>query len=326
MSISFIEPKAFMMRRFYILLLLICFLITPIALAQAPGFVATGGGTLRLRAVAGTGGRVLANLPNGTPLSVYGRNGNSSWLKVVTAQNAGGWVSARYVTCNCNVAALPVDPPLPVAIGAPAVPAVPAAAVSYADTLIAQGYPAGQHRDNPGAMLQVYYRGQALGNRSTNFSKIGDSMTASEMFMRPFSHSYNLGQHTHLQPVLNYFKRGTDSFDFVPIGAQWGWRSDAPLNPAFAHPGYCRPGEMPIACEYRVMRPSVALIMIGSNDLEYNFNLDYYAQTMETITQFSLDSGVIPILSTLPRRAGYEFQVFACNDVIRGIAAKYGVP
>ena len=317
------------MRRL-LLWVILCLVFIPTTMAQAPaaGFVNTGGSTLRLRAAPGTNGRILANLPDGTPLSVYGRNSANSWLKVVTAQNAGGWVALAYVSCDCNIFALPVDPALPVPIGAPpAAPAAPAPAnAGIADSLIALGYPAGQHIDNPGAMLQVYYRGQALGNVSSNFSKVGDSMTASEMFMRPFSHSYNLAQWDYLQYALNYFKRGADSFDFISIGAQDGWRSDAPLNPAFAHPGYCLQGEMPLACEYRVMKPSVALIMLGSNDLEYNFNLDYYAQTMETITVLTMEAGVIPVLTTLPRRAGYEFQVFACNDVIRGIAAKYGTP
>jgi hypothetical protein len=57
-----------------------------------------------------------------------------------------------------------------------------------------------------------------------------------------------------------------------------------------------------LACEYRLLRPTVALVMYGTNDLE-SFGADAYELNLTAIVERSLDAGVVPILSTIPPRA-----------------------
>jgi lysophospholipase L1-like esterase len=60
--------------------------------------------------------------------------------------------------------------------------------------------------------------------------------------------------------------RGGNPFSSNSIAAGNGWSTASVLNPPQADPNVCRAGETPLQCEYRVSRPSVALIMLGTND------------------------------------------------------------
>jgi lysophospholipase L1-like esterase len=91
----------------------------------------------------------------------------------------------------------------------------------------------------------------------------------------------------------------------------------------------CREDETPLACEYRASRPSVALIMIGTNDILYQVDSASYRANLEDIVQISIDMGVIPVLSTIPDNlTGPEgsARVLEFNDMIRSVAGEYGVP
>ncbi|MBC8100834.1 MAG: SGNH/GDSL hydrolase family protein, partial [Armatimonadetes bacterium] len=140
---------------------------------------------------------------------------------------------------------------------------------------------------------------------------------------------YNLGDYAGLQAVITHYSgtlaRDQNSFANTSLAAGPGWTTATALDPAYANPSVCAPGETPLACEYRLTLPAVALIMLGSNDVQY-FGADTYAANLDRITQMTVDAGVIPILSTLPPRIGYEGQVDAFNTVVRETAARYGVP
>jgi hypothetical protein len=92
-------------------------------------------------------------------------------------------------------------------------------------------------------------------------------------------------------------------------------------------PGMCSANERPIECEYRLVKPSVALIMIGTNDVRYTSAAEYQAQ-MRLIIQISLDRGVIPVLSTIPplHRDWAVSRVEVLNGIIVGLAREYDIP
>jgi hypothetical protein len=51
---------------------------------------------------------------------------------------------------------------------------------------------------------EIFAVGQSMGNRANIFSKVGDSITASDVFLEPFSEgNYNLRDHAYLQPVID---------------------------------------------------------------------------------------------------------------------------
>ena len=106
--------------------------------------------------------------------------------------------------------------------------------------------------------------------------------------------SYNLQGYAGLQPALNFYStdnaRDGNSFANVPIAADNGWTSTDILSPSRAQPGMCQPGESPLVCEYRVVKPAVALILIGTNDIA-NLDLGTYQGNLQTIVQTSIDMG-----------------------------------
>jgi lysophospholipase L1-like esterase len=178
--------------------------------------------------------------------------------------------------------------------------------------------------------VAIFRRGQAMGNRRDVFSKVGDSITVAPDMYDPIGRgAYVLGDYPYLQEVVNFylqtFARDQNSFANTSLAAGSGWTTATVLDPNAANTAVCAPGERPLDCEYRLTKPAVALIMLGSNDVHY-FDGGTYQYNLEVITQTTLDQGIIPVLSTIPTRIGYEEKVIQFNDIIRTTAGAYGVP
>jgi hypothetical protein len=196
----------------------------------------------------------------------------------------------------------------------------------------AQGYAGYVSGISPHAR-QIFQQGQRLGNRPNVFSKVGDSITASPLFLSPIGvDQYNLRSYTELQGVIDFYTasnaRGNDnSFYNTSLAAKVSWRAQSVLSPDQADSIFCNAGETPLACEYRLVRPSVALIMLGTNDvpLTADVTFEFY---MRQVVQVSLDSGVIPVLSTIPPlfRPGLEGRAEQLNAIIVRLAREYDIP
>jgi LysM repeat protein len=166
---------------------------------------------------------------------------------------------------------------------------------------------------------QIFARGQQLGNDPRRFSKIGDSIVEHPHYMVKFdTPDYNLGQYAYLQDVLNYYRGsyGRDSLSVRRGLHSWSWN-----NPAWADKDQCLPDEGPIACEYRVHKPSISLIVLGSNDVGVP---DYFRKSMEQLVQFTVDQGVIPVIVTKADR--HEGPDNINNIILKETAAKFNVP
>jgi hypothetical protein len=127
---------------------------------------------------------------------------------------------------------------------------------------------------------------------------------------------YNLGEFLYLQPVINQFG---GSFVWESITARGGNAAWMALDPLWADPNLCEPGETPIACEYRLNNPSVALVSFGTNE---GVLFDAFRDGLRDIVQYSINQGVIPVLVT---KANWNTGD-ANNQIIRQVAAEYGVP
>jgi hypothetical protein len=181
--------------------------------------------------------------------------------------------------------------------------------------------------------LEIFQRGQALGNRADIFSKVGDSITVSSVFFNPIGLGvYELHDHAALQGVIDYYYSGiargtTNSFSTVPIAAKVGWRARAVLSPSASDSALCEPDETPLACEYRIVQPAVALIMLGTNDVPYTPEVEFEAD-LRRILDFTIDWGVLPVLSTIPPlyRQGLEGRAEALNTIIVRLAREYEIP
>jgi hypothetical protein len=261
---------------------------------------------LRLHDLPATWATTTGALEPGAAVQVSGRTPDSAWL-YVTGESNQGWAVADYFTLDADLIETPIRDDwqrLPPDLTMP---------------------------ENVIENIQNIFRaGQGMGNRADVFSKIGDSITANPFFLAPVSEgAYSLGDHQSLHRPIQHFagiaRADLDSFANASLAAGVGWSTDAPLNPRFADPALCQPGELPLVCEYRLVRPAVALIMYGTNDVGFFDPLTYEGNLVE-IVRTSIDRGVIPVLSTIPVRLGYEDRVLEFNAIVAKVADRFEIP
>ncbi len=286
--------------------------------------------TLNVRERPDSDAPVVGQLARGTIVNVSGWDG-TVWVFVMPLEGGiTGWAHWDYLDFppGFDVYSLPVIEAVGSGGAAPADQPVdqppPAPAV-------APGITAGVIPAVGDQARAIFLRGQERGNRSTVFARVGDSITDMPMFLFAMgAGQQQLGDYAYLQAVIDHFTQTTNSFARVSAAARGGWTSGDLLDPDKNYiPGLCRANESPLACEYRVMRPAVALIMIGTNDVLYGVDSITYRANLETIVQISIDSGVIPVLSTIPdnlMEPGGSPRVPEINDIIRSVAGAYGVP
>lgn len=183
-------------------------------------------------------------------------------------------------------------------------------------------------------LRQIHRLGQARGLNPRVLTKLGDCMTDSDHFLVPFSAGrYELGEHAALRPVIERF-RGVparpngwtkDSLATHGLAAAGGFNVAGPLDPTWSNPEWCNTDESPLACEFRVARPSIAIIMFGTNDVTTTdpAGYDFY---LRTIISQTLDAGVIPILNTFPTRPENPDKTRQLNQIVVKVAQDYAVP
>jgi uncharacterized protein YraI len=322
-------------------------LLTNAAFAQEASLQTTTTQRINLRAGPGVEWKILGNVDAGTVIVLDGRAPFDTvppWVRGITPEGQIGWFYGENLAADpAQLGALReiwVDEPFtltapnvaPVAAQETAAVA-PAEVPAAAPTAAAPPGPPPNYRviSNVGRKArEIYLRGQEMGNRPNIFSKVGDSITADLHFLYPIGWgTYNLRSYSQLQAVIDHFStetaRESNSFANPSLAAYPGWTTGSVLNPADAWPGACQSGETPLVCEYRLVKPSVALVMLGTNDVAL-LPADVFAANLGQITQTSIDMGVIPVLSTIPPRPEFQPQVDDFNRIIRETARTYGVP
>jgi Bacterial SH3 domain len=264
----------------------------------------------------------------GTHVTLIERN-DAGWARVRTSRGLSGWVIAQFLRT-----VRPAPPqavtvqvaPLPAAT-APADAAAPTATIAP-ELAIRVG----------GQAAAIFARGQALGNRANVFSVIGDSLSTVQPFLRNFASSdgYALGPHAQLQAAIDFFSAPPrdgvpNSYAHRSLAATIAFNAAAALDPSWTvwtdKQGLCQPNETPLACEFRVTRPSVALILLGPEDMQI-YDSATFRTHMDRIVDIAIASGVIPVLSTFPTNpADPKFrQAPEFNAVIRQIVAARDLP
>lgn len=305
------------MKRVYLAVVLVMFM-SLMGRVTAQEARISAGANVNLRAEPNTLSDVLLVLPPLTSLSIIGRTESNLWVQVnVETPNAvlTGWVSAQYVQ-----------------VGQAGVASVEEVEVATGQTIPPVDFLPHVHNVTP-AIMSIVRRGIEQGNRFNVFSKVGDSITYSNMFLQPIGDNrYNLGEYWHLEAVIQHYlpeKANTaNSFKNVSLSAMPGWTVSAVMGAQYANGSVCLAGETPLACEYRVVRPSVAVIMLGTNDVGF-LPEDLFRHNLEAILQVSQSAGVVPILTTIPPRTDYDYipeRVLLFNQIITQTAIKYGVP
>ena len=143
---------------------------------------------------------------------------------------------------------------------------------------------------------EILAQGLAKGRNPRAFSKIGDCESQASWFLSDFDlrpKVYSLGSYdAELQPVIDYY---SGSYKRLSLAAKPGFSAASLLAPIWADKKICQKNESPLACEYRVNKPLVAFIMLGSNDAS---NPKTFEGHMRKIIEYSLAQGVLPVLGT----------------------------
>lgn len=263
----------------------------------------------------GGGGNVIHVLPAALSLTVIGRMDDNQWLQVVTPDAQVGWVRRDALNVYIDLEAISVT--AFVGQAQPTSAPVPVASGSIITGITRRS-------------REIFEQGQQRGNRANVFSKVGDSLTVATFVLHPIGWGrYNLREYGYLEPVVRYFStenaRTANAFANISLAADNSWTTEDILNPAAANPAFCQSGETPLACEYRLVQPALALILVGTNDAA-EIAVSVYRENMRQIIDVTINNGIIPVVSTIPDRPGFENQVVQFNAIVRDLAREYDIP
>jgi hypothetical protein len=186
----------------------------------------------------------------------------------------------------------------------------------------------------PQRMREVYAQGIADGRSAGVFTRVGDCMSASPDYLFPYANGvYDLGEYDQLQAVIDHFATAAirevegqpvSSFSNPSLAVSCGFNSAGPLDPLWADPAFCEPGESSLTCELRISNAAFALIMLGTHDM--HFPRDRFKGYLEQIVGESIDTGVVPILITFPPRSDDLEHAQEYNGVVIEVAQEQQVP
>ena len=163
-----------------------------------------------------------------------------------------------------------------------------------------------------------------MGNNPNAFSKIGDCNSTVPYFLADYDLGpdiYNLGEYATLQPTIDYF---SGSYGRKSLAAKIGLSTAGVLASLWSDWKQCGSNETPLDCEYRIHRPSFAIISLGTNEA-YDIKKDQapFEPRLRRIIEHSIDQGVVPILST---KADNDEGDHYINQVTARLALEYDLP
>ncbi len=168
---------------------------------------------------------------------------------------------------------------------------------------------------------QILADGIARGNNPRAFSKIGDCESQTDWFLDMYDlgpDHYSLGAYEEeLAPVIDYY---AGSFHRTSLAARQGFTAASLMSPIWADPQLCEKGETPLGCEYRLHRPAVAFILVGTNDA---VNPDTFEKHMRRAIEYSIEQSVLPVLGT---KADNIEGDHAINATMARLAHEYELP
>ncbi|MCD4685355.1 MAG: hypothetical protein K8S97_05420 [Anaerolineae bacterium] len=271
--------------------------------------------------------QVIGEVPVGSIFFLTARNPDGTWLFVVTSNHAQrGWVPAQYITFSTvNMARLPINAEGVALVEQPVINTTVRTPIGFNLPVIERidlaAYPV-VGSATPTARA-IYQRGQAMGRDPHQLAKVGDCATEHEYFLKHFTWDrYNLGEYVALQPVIDFYG---ESMDDLSYAASVGFVTGAVMDPIWANPEVCQPDESPLACEYRVHNPSVAVIMLGTQDVLLMTPEQFDAALREVVQQ-TVDANIVPILSTFPGNVELWEKSLQFNKIVINIALDFDIP
>lgn len=168
--------------------------------------------------------------------------------------------------------------------------------------------------------VEIYQIGLSKGTSPRSFSKVGDCETITEWFLADFdkgSKFYDLGGYQHLQEVLDYYE---GSYERLGVAAQRGFTAASVMNPYWRNTEICEKTETPLACEFRLHNPSLAIIMVGTNDAVKPASFE---KNLRAVIEASIQEGVVPLLTTKADNLEGDHRI---NFTVAKLAYEYDLP
>jgi hypothetical protein len=245
------------------------------------------------------------------------------WYLVELPEGQTAWVSEA-------VAELEGDIPLAEIALAATIPPTPTAVPSVTLTPATDGNLEKQLQEVPvlsevtEGMRQLYRDGLEMGNRARVLAKVGDCNTVSDAFLKPFDgENYTLGTYDYLRDTIAYFQ---GSFARESMASEIGFNVYSVQDALWGDPQVCKSDEGPLACEYRVLRPSLSVIMFGANDI-LQFEADAFERYLRQIIESTMERGILPIVTTFTRRPDGRWPLMLeLNMVVVRLAKEYDIP
>jgi hypothetical protein len=172
-------------------------------------------------------------------------------------------------------------------------------------------------------VLQIFQDGQAQGRDPQHFSVVGDCQSIPYVFLGPFGRGELAPDpvESYLWDALNYFE---ESFDTWSVTSRGGFTAASILNPIQADPHYCKPGESPLTCEYRLNNPAYVFITLEIWDNQAT--IDRYELYLRTILDYVIERGSVPILLTKADAAEVDDGRHVINPAVVHVALDYDIP
>jgi len=168
---------------------------------------------------------------------------------------------------------------------------------------------------------RILENGLAAGNNPNAFSKVGDCESQTTWFLGDFdmgSDYYDLGPYEdELAPVIQHY---AGSFNRLSQAAKQGFTAASLFSPLWSDRKTCQKNEAPLACEYRLHQPSVAFILVGTNDAT---NPTTFEGHIRKVIEYSIEQGVLPVLGTKADNVEGDHHI---NKTMAMLAYEYDVP
>lgn len=167
---------------------------------------------------------------------------------------------------------------------------------------------------------EIYQYGLTVGNQANVFARLGDCHSSTPGFLGAFDPpgKYRLGQYTNLQAVIAYY---AGSFAHPNQTAYSGLHMGSFFSPLWANPDFCKGAENVMDCEYRLDKPSVIFISVGT--LNMQSPAEEFERFVRPIVEFWINKGVVPILNTKADDIEGDDRF---NIVMRKLAREYDLP
>jgi hypothetical protein len=254
-------------------------------------------------------------------------------LQVITLAVQQTEVAAQVQTMS---AALPTQPPqiqptqpaaqpivqLTVTATKPVVPTLTAGpSPTPQNNFTAQGWGQWPIIPTPGKRAkEIYQRGILMGNDPHHYSVAGDCQSVPNVFLGLFDGDrYRLSDaDAPLSETIANFK---GQFVRDGMAVQDGFGISSVINPLVSDPKICQPSESPLDCEFRVNKPSILFINMGTN--WKNSSAEAYEKYLRQVVDYSIERGVLPILSAKIDDIEGDHSI---NKVTAAVAHDYDLP